>query len=92
MWAAQPEDMSLLHVLFYIHSAGSLELLFDTEGGAQQDRFSGGSQRLALRMAEELGVGLPVVTRLMSDIYRKVGSDRAGLERMIRRQSLPPAR
>ncbi|MFC5902825.1 hypothetical protein [Streptomyces zhihengii] len=43
-------------------------------------------------MAEELGVGLPVVTRLMSDIYRKVGSDRGGLERMIRRQSLPPSR
>src|SRR5215207_493433 len=48
VWAAQPEDMSLLHVLFYIHSAGSLELLFDTEGGAQQDRFVGGSQRIAL--------------------------------------------
>ena len=47
--------MSLLHVLFYIHSAGSLELLFDTEGGAQQDRFVGGSQLIALRMAEELG-------------------------------------
>ena len=44
VWAAQPEDMSLLHVLFYIHSAGSLEMLFDTEGGAQQDRFVGGSQ------------------------------------------------
>jgi monoamine oxidase len=55
VWAAQPEDMSLLHVLFYIHSAGSLELLFDTEGGAQQDRFVGGSQRIALRMADELG-------------------------------------
>src|SRR5215208_6173949 len=55
VWAAQPEDMSLLHVLFYIHSAGSLEMLFDTEGGAQQDRFEGGSQRLALGMAEELG-------------------------------------
>ncbi len=54
VWAAQPEDMSLLHVLFYIHSAGSLELLFDTEGGAQQDRFAGGSQLIALRMAEEL--------------------------------------
>jgi monoamine oxidase len=65
VWAAQPEDMSLLHVLFYIHSAGSLELLFDTEGGAQQDRFVGGSQRIALRMAEELGeervgLGAPV--------------------------------
>ena len=55
VWAAQPEDMSLLHVLFYIHSAGSLELLFDTEGGAQQDRFVGGSQRIAILMAQELG-------------------------------------
>jgi monoamine oxidase len=65
VWAAQPEEISLLHVLFYIHSAGSLELLFDTEGGAQQDRFVGGSQLLALRMAEELGderlvLGAPV--------------------------------
>ncbi|HZN87950.1 MAG TPA: FAD-dependent oxidoreductase [Thermoleophilaceae bacterium] len=65
VWAAQPEDMSLLHVLFYIHSAGSLQMLFDTEGGAQQDRFVGGSQRIPLRMAEELGeerlvLGAPV--------------------------------
>jgi monoamine oxidase len=64
VWAAQPEDLSLLHMLFYIHSAGSLELLFDTEGGAQQDRFVGGSQLIALRMAEELGervvIGAPV--------------------------------
>src|SRR5215217_4818630 len=55
VWAAQPEDMSLLHVLFYIHSAGSLEMLFDTEGGAQQDRFVGGSQRIPILMAQELG-------------------------------------
>ena len=55
VWAAQPEDLSLLHVLFYIHSAGSLELLFDTDGGAQQDRFVGGSQRIAILMAQELG-------------------------------------
>ena len=42
VWAAEPEDISLLHVLFYIHSAGSLERLFDTEGGAQQDASSAG--------------------------------------------------
>jgi len=65
VWAAQPEDMSLLHVLFYIHSAGSLEMLFDTEGGAQQDRFVGGSQLIPIRMAAELGteqivLGAPV--------------------------------
>jgi monoamine oxidase len=55
VWAAQPEDMSLLHVLFYIHSAGSLEMLFDTDGGAQQDRFVGGSQRIPILMAQDLG-------------------------------------
>ncbi len=65
VWAAQPEDISLLHALFYIHSAGNLQRLFDTEGGAQQDRFVGGSQQVPLRMAEELGderllLGAPV--------------------------------
>jgi monoamine oxidase len=65
VWAAQPEDMSLLHVLFYIHSAGSLEMLFDTDGGAQQDRFVGGSQRIPILMAQDVGrenllLGAPV--------------------------------
>jgi monoamine oxidase len=55
VWAAQAEDVSLLHLLFYIRSAGGLSLLFETEGGAQQDRFVGGSQRVAQRVAEELG-------------------------------------
>jgi monoamine oxidase len=55
VWAAQPEDVSLLHMLFYIHSAGSLELLLDTEGGAQQDRFVGGSQRVPIALAKRLG-------------------------------------
>jgi monoamine oxidase len=55
VWAAQPEDISLLHMLFYIHSAGTLEMLFDTEGGAQDSRFVGGSQRVALALAERLG-------------------------------------
>ena len=27
IWAAEPEDLSLLHMLFYIHSGGSLEML-----------------------------------------------------------------
>jgi monoamine oxidase len=55
VWAAEPEDLSLLHVLFYIHSAGGLGMLFDTEGGAQQDRFAGGSQLLSVLLAERLG-------------------------------------
>ena len=55
VWAAEPRDVSLLHVLFYIRSAGSLEILIDTEGGAQQDRVVGGTQLISMRMAEELG-------------------------------------
>ena len=55
VWAAQPEDLSLLHVLFYISSAGGLDALWDTEGGAQDARVVGGSQLIAIRMAEALG-------------------------------------
>lgn len=55
VWATEPEDLSLLHVLFYISSAGSFKSLIDTEGGAQDSRVVGGSQLIALRMAAELG-------------------------------------
>jgi monoamine oxidase len=55
VWAAQPQDVSLLHVLFYIHSAGRLEHLLDTGGGAQQDRFVGGSQLVPIALAQRLG-------------------------------------
>ena len=52
VWACEPADVSLLHILFYIHSAGGTEALIATEGGAQQDRFVGGSQRISLALAE----------------------------------------
>jgi monoamine oxidase len=64
VWAAMPSDVSLLHLLFYIHSAGKLDLLLDTEGGAQQDRFLNGAQNVAVAAAETLGdalvLGAPV--------------------------------
>jgi monoamine oxidase len=55
VWAAMPADVSLLHLLFYISSAGSFDLLLDTEGGAQQDRFVEGAGTLAGRVGESLG-------------------------------------
>ncbi|HEU4736125.1 MAG TPA: flavin monoamine oxidase family protein [Solirubrobacterales bacterium] len=57
VWAAEPSDVSLLHVLFYSRSGSGFNTLLGTDGGAQQDRFHGGSQRLALLMAEQLGEG-----------------------------------
>jgi monoamine oxidase len=61
VWAAEPSDVSLLHVLFYIASAGdaknpgSLSRLISTAGGAQESRFVGGSQKVALEVARRLG-------------------------------------
>ena len=55
VFAAEPGDLSLLHVLFYTHSAGSFQNLIGTTGGAQQDRFVGGSALIAQRMADQLG-------------------------------------
>ncbi len=54
VFAADPADVSLLHVLFYAASAGGWDDLLDTDGGAQQDRIVGGSQLISLRMEEQL--------------------------------------
>jgi monoamine oxidase len=55
--ACEPGEVSLLHVLFYLRSAGGFRQLTETSGAAQQDRFDGGAQLIAIRMAEQLGPG-----------------------------------
>ena len=55
VWAAEPKEVSLLHALFYIHSAGSFENLINTDNGAQEQRIVGGSQRISIEMAKRLG-------------------------------------
>jgi monoamine oxidase len=64
VFSAEPDDISMLHFLFYLHSGGNLDLLTATGGGAQESRFVGGSQEISLRMAAELGedvrLGAPV--------------------------------
>ncbi len=54
-WGAEPDEVSMLHAARYVKAAGGLGRMLDVEGGAQQDRFPGGTQQIALRMAEELG-------------------------------------
>jgi monoamine oxidase len=67
VWAAEPADVSLLHVLFYTHSGGGFNTLVGTGGGAQQDRFHGGSQRIPQLLAEALG---PECVRLDAPVRR----------------------
>jgi monoamine oxidase len=66
VFSAEPEDISMLHFLFYLHSGGSLDLLTRTGGGAQESRFVGGSQEISIRLAERLGdavrLGSPVLS------------------------------
>jgi monoamine oxidase len=66
VFAAEPGDLSLLHVLFYSHSGGSFQRLIETSGGAQQDRFIGGSALIAERLAAALGS----VVRLAAPVSR----------------------
>jgi monoamine oxidase len=73
VFATDPANLSLLHALFYVASAGGWTSLVETEGGAQQDRFVGGLQAVALRLAD----GLPDV-RLRTPV-RRLSQDGTGV-------------
>jgi len=55
IFTADPSEVSLLHVLFHLHSAGGFARQTSIEGGAQQDRVVGGMQGIVDRIAERLG-------------------------------------
>ncbi|MEY9856942.1 monoamine oxidase [Catenulispora sp. GAS73] len=63
MMAADPADISVLHMAFYLRSGGGLRYLNAFEGGAQQDRVDGGAHQLCERMATDLDVRCGVVVR-----------------------------
>jgi monoamine oxidase len=64
IFGAEPAELSLLFTLFYLQAGGGMTNLARTTGGAQESRFQGGSQQLAIGMAAELGarvrLGAPV--------------------------------
>jgi monoamine oxidase len=95
VWAVEPRDVSLLHVLFYTHSGGTLELLTDAEGGAQQDRVVGGTQLISLRMANELGaraveLSSPVRSISHADERVTIQSDRVNVRAQRAIVAIPP--
>jgi monoamine oxidase len=95
VWGATPAELSMLHVAFYVSAAGGIDKLFDTEGGAQQDRFAGGAQLLAIRLAEALGsrVRLGVPVRAIDTTQDAVRVTGGGLVAEGRRAivAIPPA-
>jgi monoamine oxidase len=51
VFAADAADISLLHAAFYVKSGKGLDSLVSTVNGAQQDRFVGGAQPIADKLA-----------------------------------------
>lgn len=95
MLASEAASASLLHALFYVHSGTDLKTISTLEGGAQQDRFVGGSQLVAVRLAERLGGTVELATPV-----RRIAQDGASIrvdsDRLVVRAqgvvvAIPPA-
>ena len=93
VFAAEASDFSLLHALYYTHSGGGVDALVETRGGAQQDRFVGGSQLVPLRLAEQLGDRLRVGVACSAHRATRNRGDRArrrcGRDRGVRHRRGP---
>jgi monoamine oxidase len=97
VFAAHPDDISLLHALFYLRSGGGINNLTASSGGAQQDRVDGGMQGLAEAWSDELRSGgvtfefeAPVraVTETAGGLQVHTDADRHTAARVI--STLPP--
>lgn len=83
VFTASSSELSLLHVLFYIRSAGNLSpLLTDVERGAQERRIVGGTQRICQALADELGqrVVLSAPVRTVRQASERATIEADGLE------------
>jgi monoamine oxidase len=100
IYGAEPREVSLLFSLFYIAASGdashpgTFQRNFNTRGGAQQDRFVGGSQRLPLKLAARLGeavlLGTPVRGIEQSSSGATVVSDRVTVRARRVVVAIPP--
>lgn len=93
--AAEPSELSLLHWLFCMATSGGLNSLIRTEGGYQQDRFLGGSQQIAVRLAELLGdrvhLDAPVRRIEYADSGARVVTDTVQVEADAVVVAIPPS-
>jgi monoamine oxidase len=101
LWGAEPRDISLLYALWYVACAGnastpgSFARLITTQGGAQESRFVGGSQRVATEAAKALGdrviLSTPVRRIAQTDRGVTVISDKVTVTASRAIVAIPPA-
>lgn len=95
-WGCEPDQVSMLHAVRYVKAAGGLGRMLDVKGGAQQDRFPGGTQQIAQRLADELGtrVRLNAIVRRIerhADGSLLVGDERGAVTAKAVIVAIPPA-
>ncbi|GAA2625804.1 flavin monoamine oxidase family protein [Actinomadura fulvescens] len=76
--AADPDEMSLLHVLTHAAAHRGLIALMSTRGGAQEERIVGGSQGLVQAMADRLGDRVMLNRPVRRVHHTEVAHDGAG--------------
>jgi monoamine oxidase len=86
IFGGEARELSLLYTLFYIaasgneQNVGTFERNFNTTGGAQETRFVGGAQSIALRVADALDgrvlLGKPVTRIAQTDTGAIVYADK----------------
>jgi monoamine oxidase len=95
MFASDPAEVSLLHLLFHLHSAGGSARHNGVKGGAQQDRVVGGmhgvAQRIAARLGDAVRLGVPVSEIRQTDAGVTVVADGATVRARRAAVALPPA-
>jgi monoamine oxidase len=75
VFAAHPEELSMLFALFYIRSGKDLDTQMNIRNGAQQDRILGGADLPARKIAEELSADIR-----LSHAVRKVETTSDGIQ------------
>ena len=101
IWGAEARDISLLYALAYVAGAGnagtpgSFARLITTAGGAQESRFVGGSQQVAIELAKRLGdrvvLSTPVRRIAQTDRGVTVTSDKVTVTAGRAIVAIPPA-
>jgi len=76
IWAAHPNEISMLHALFYTKSGRDFDTLMNVKNGAQEERILGGAQTLAIKMAD----ALPENTILLNHRVDAIVQDEHGVE------------
>jgi monoamine oxidase len=88
-------DTSFLHLLYLVHSHGSIDTLFSIENGAQENLVEGGAGSIAMRIADELGdavrLNAPVRAITYDDDHVAVDADGARVSARYAVMTLPPS-